>query len=104
MTSDRQETIDNADRQRADRAIIHYFQHRTAPIPDEWPIRYDPLIGELSGRFGVRLGDLIQRLQELHPIVERTGILPFASDLNVHPQDILKLWDVLILLKDAYEG
>ena len=101
MTANRQETIDNDDRHRADKAIAYYFQHRTAPISDGWPIRYDPLIGELSERFGVRPGDLIQRLQKLHPIVERTGTLPFASDLSVHPHDILKLWDVLILMQDT---
>ena len=91
-------------RRSTDKAIAYYFQHRTAPISDDWPIRYDPLIGELSERFGVRLADFIQRLQELHPIVERTGTLPFASDLSVHPHDILKLWDVLILMQDAYGG
>ena len=104
MNANKQETIDNDVRQRADEAIAYYFRHRTAPIPDDWPIRYDPLIGELSEQFGVRLGDLIQRLQELQPIVERTGTLPFAPDLSVHPYDLLKLWDVLILLQDAYEG
>ena len=102
MTANRQETKDNAVRERADKAIAHYFRHRTAPISDDWPIRYDPLIGELSERFGIRLGNLIQRLQELQPIVERTGRLPFAPDLTVHPHDILKLWDVLILLQDTY--